>query len=90
MPPGTLPARILAECEAKRRIVAEHTGTVHAYFWDGEYEADWCASCSGGNPDGYAIDGDWPEAPCATLRALAAVYRDHPDYQQEWSYVALA
>lgn len=23
--------------------------------------------------------------PCPTIRALAAVYADHPDYQQEWA-----
>lgn len=27
------------------------------------------------------LEGDWP---CQTLRALAAVYADHPDYQREW------
>ena len=26
-----------------------------------------------------------PVWPCDTLRALAAVYSDHPDYRQEWA-----
>ena len=25
------------------------------------------------------------QMPCATLRHLAAVYKDHPDYREEWS-----
>lgn len=45
-----------------------------------------------GHPVGYATDTSRLECegcvsywPCPTLRALAAVYADHPDYQQEWA-----
>lgn len=62
------PARVLAECEAKRRIVEAH----------GPYRMaslGYCSSC-----------GDVPQVayPCPTLRALAAIYADHPDYRVEW------
>src|SRR5262245_17316529 len=37
-----------------------------------ERAPNWCAEC----------DEEW--FPCPTLRHLATVYRDHPDYRQEW------
>lgn len=37
----------------------------------------WCDHCSG-----YS---DEPSDTCPTIRALASVYVDHPDYQPEWS-----
>ena len=46
-------ARVLAECDAKRRIVE------------------------------MAVDG-YEYNPNPTLRYLAAVYADHPDYREEW------
>ena len=38
-----------------------------------------CAVCHDGGWDWEPED--WP---CPTIRALAAVYSDHPDYLQEW------
>lgn len=35
----------------------------------------WCDHCAG--------PGDIDDS-CPTLRALASVYADHPDYRQEW------
>lgn len=63
------PARVLAECAAKRRIVEAH-------HWEEEWEngvrfASDCEDC-------------WQSPPCHTLRALASVYADHPDYRVEW------
>ncbi|GAA1138517.1 DUF6221 family protein [Nocardioides aquiterrae] len=55
--------RVLAECEAKRRIVGLH-GRV-----------DPCDA-----HDGATLE----TVECDTLRALAAVYADHPDYREEW------
>ena len=52
------PARVLAECEAKRRIVEFHLI---------KHEREGYA--------GFA---------CFTLKALAAVWVDHPDYREEW------
>lgn len=75
------PARVLAECEAKQRIVALHrqaegpnyrgTECCARCTADGEYPAD----------DDYTDEQNWP---CPTLRALAAVYADHEDYREEW------
>ena len=75
------PERTLAECAAKRAIIAEHV-------------AEWgsCATCLDGD-DGACGDPEccgspsniMKHYPCPTVRALAAVYKDHPDYQQEWA-----
>lgn len=75
------PARVLAECEAKRRIMELHAGDQP---WD-------VHACPGRGPD----DDEWVvyEAgqrvvevyPCPTLRALAAVHADHPDYDPAWA-----
>ena len=67
------PARVLREVEAGRRVIAAHpirpipNGT--------------CEACSA--PDGFSYLADLEEFidwPCPTLRALAAIWRDHPDY----------
>jgi hypothetical protein len=52
------PARVVAECEAKRQIVAGPHGDADSPYasWETDY----------------------------AMRFLAAVYADHPDYQQEW------
>ena len=64
------PARVLAECEAKRRIVGEHHRSGVS-----------CPTCSLGDEDGEVVY--WRD-PCPTLRLLALPYADHPDYRQEW------
>lgn len=79
------PARVLAESEAKRRIVELHP--LNPYWgldrygrWlprEGEPKA-WYCDCQA--EDGM-IQG---EAPCPTLRILALLYDDHPDYREEW------
>jgi len=66
------PARVLREVEAKRAILAEH-----------ERVGETCETCSD-TYHGFDCEG-WEEPyPCPTLRALAAVYADHPDYHAEW------
>lgn len=71
------PARVLAECEAKRRILDMHTS---AATWDGGEE---CAQCS--FHEAYEGFNDVSETfPCPTLRFLALPYADHPDYQEAW------
>jgi hypothetical protein len=67
------PARVLAECGAYRAIVELHVR--HDWLPVGRDE---CAEC--GCADDRSVD--WP---CPTLRALASVYADHPDYQPEWA-----
>lgn len=64
--------RVLAECEAKRRIVELHADDQNV-----------CASCDDlSNP--YLFDGSLTGWPCPTLRALAAIYAGHRDYRDEW------
>ena len=58
--------RVLAECAAKRAIMAQRKRSDQSASMD-----DWSMGFSDGN--------------YATIRALTEVYRDHPDYQQEWS-----
>ena len=83
---GGYPGRVLAECEAKRRIVEAHPLVTDQRrlvpAWPGSAPGVACANC-GGNP----VDSSAPIediGPCDTLLALAAVYADHPDYRQEW------
>jgi hypothetical protein len=70
-----LSTRVLAECEAKRQIVELHAGDAPICM-DGfrpglSHEGLLHSQSTNGVPDGY----------CDTVRALAAVYADHPDYQ---------
>ena len=75
------PARVLREVEAKRAIVAEHEPDRVGKF--GSEEAARCLVCLT-DREGYEELWEADEWPCATLRTLAAVYRDHPDYRSEW------
>ena len=85
---GFSPARVLAECEAKRRIVEMHTcssehepGHIPGFFC--EVGADWPRETDEGQPPTVP----WP---CPTLRALALPHADHPDYRDEWRPPLLA
>ena len=76
------PARVLAECEAKRRIMEAHPMGPGA---DGSWnytEVVGCLTCVSCGVDGEAIID---AGPCPTLRALAAPYAEHPDFRPEWS-----
>jgi hypothetical protein len=68
------PDRALAECAAKRAIIelAQKATEVEKEFDDYEWR--------GAGPE--QVD---PWTGDAILFALAAVYKDHPDYQQEWA-----
>lgn len=72
------PARVLAQCEAYRQIVDLHAQPGDRDLRDGSYYSMYDPSCSGAYGDDVLI------ADCDTLRALAAVYADHPDYREEW------
>jgi hypothetical protein len=72
------PARVLAECLAKRQIIQDHKvipiwphGTVGAKNYTG-YKLV-CASCD----NRMAV-------PCWTLKWLALPYADRPGYREEW------
>jgi len=60
------PARVLAECAAKRHILDDH-----APFYAG---SDLC----GGHDGRHTLEQ------CDLRRAMASVYADHPDFQEEW------
>lgn len=62
------PARVLAECEAKRAIV----------------DAAMVYEEGPGDPKPEDPDGGW--ALSIALRALAAIYADHPDYDEAWQW----
>lgn len=87
------PARVLAEVEAKRRIIGEH------YIWPerSHLTGVWaepdpmCGVCvsmqmdqdAGGNRFRDLEHVAWP---CPTLRLLALPYADHSDYRaEEWA-----
>lgn len=74
MVPITLhdPARVLREVAAKRAILGEHR--------QNGPDSIWCWRCDPG-----ADMGDGAMFPCVTLRAVAAVYSAHPDYDPAWA-----
>lgn len=64
------PARVLAECEARRKIIELHA-----------LSGDSCSTCGDGH-DGY---GDlYQRYPCETLRALALPYANRPGWREDW------
>jgi len=71
----TAPSRVLAECEAKRRIVELHEPE------GGDYGPG-CFVCNDTNYlDGARLSSGYP---CDTLKLLALPYADHRDYREEW------
>ena len=74
------PGRVLAECEAKRAVMAEHALVPETYGWYMGKMADYgCGICD--ERDGLIYGA----GPCPTVQTLAAVYADHPDYRPEWA-----
>lgn len=78
------PARVLAECEAKRRIVELHWPDLSGPGTWVQPPFGYCPTCGEDycEADGTAVR---PEAPCPTLRLLALPYADHPDFDATWS-----
>lgn len=79
------PQRLLAECAAKRAIISRHKPdrALENWYWlrrkCAECGNEWHKYVSGALPTDIG-----PEQGCATLRAIASVYSDHPDYQEAW------
>lgn len=75
------PARVLAEVEAKRRILDEHepVGTTGDYSGSTPTVSTVCMTCHEVGLR-YAHE-EWP---CTTLRLLALPYADRPGYRDEW------
>lgn len=67
------PGRILAEVEAKRRILAEHQ------IYDLGVQPC-CATC-GSDDQAGGLTGEWP---CLTLRLLALPIAGQLGYREEW------
>lgn len=72
------PARVLAEVEAKRAILNEHPPNDVPYAWVK------CSRCVETMSGRYQEDWEPQKYPCQTLRILASVYADHPDYDLSW------
>jgi hypothetical protein len=71
-------ARVLAECESKRRIVELHRNRsypqpVNPSDGPAYTEEELCCDVCG-----------WAEYACDTLRLLAHPYAEHPDFRPEW------
>jgi hypothetical protein len=71
------PARVLAECEAKRRIVNTYAKLVD----NPEHQRITSKGSVDYSDTGLVIDYLFDDV----LQQLAQVYADHPDYQQEWT-----
>jgi hypothetical protein len=76
--------RVLAECEAKRRIIAMHGPTTG---FDGVLTypaaAKLCRTCGPGD-NWQAEQEPFGELPCDHLRLMALPYADRPGYREEW------
>jgi hypothetical protein len=82
------PARVLADVEAKRRLLELH-GIMHreiGWLENGAEEGSEIPVCGICVPkhSHYQRREDVPEGPCLTVRLLALPYADHPDYRDEW------
>ena len=66
----SLSRQMSREVEAVREIVRWH---------EAECTCSWCTA------DGEELDEPDFAPACPTLSLLAAIWNDHPDYQQEWA-----
>jgi hypothetical protein len=73
------PARVLAECEAKRRIVDRSGGSVCGGDSPTHYPQDYAEGC-----DGCAAAQSADYETHWVLALLASVYADHPDFDEGW------
>jgi hypothetical protein len=74
------PERVLAEVDAKRRIIGNHKA-------DDKGCCRTCAHWTSDWLDGYKEDRlayEGVRAPCLTLRLLALPYADRPGYDESW------
>lgn len=79
------PANVLADIDAKRRIVDEHLPrTVNiADYEQFQPGVVICSTCS--YPHGQSVGADeYRPHPCRTLRLLALPFAGHQDYREEW------
>lgn len=79
------PARVLADCDAKRQIVELHCPVVTTALGRDPIVTDECSVCVDEVDEGggyFAVT--MKRLPCPTLRTLALPYADHPDHREEW------
>jgi hypothetical protein len=69
---------VLREVAAKRAILGEHAPNYPTTYPKLSGQPT-CGVCHAG---GFDWEPEW--WPCITVRTLAAVYSDHPDYRPEW------
>lgn len=78
--------RVLAEGDAKRRIIELHRPAnpdatpVDGYPGWPDHAWYFCRTCGSGEP--YEYPTDWP---CATLKLMALPFADRPGYREEWA-----
>jgi hypothetical protein len=70
-PDVSLPARVLAECEAKRRIIELHDRPHECSTYDHNGDIDNCT---------WVLQSE----DCSTVRLLALPYADRPGYDESW------
>ncbi len=94
------PARVLAECAAKRKIIEEHAPEWRTVEWphdqDGKGNGQACRRCQNAEHTdwrpsvgqaGVLPDGfvaPYVLAPCVTLLALAQPYAGRPGWDERW------
>lgn len=74
------PARVLTECAAKRAIIEAHP--IVDDVVEVSTRIKWGFACETCFSYGDIVEDN---GYCDTLRALASVYADHPDYQSDWA-----
>jgi hypothetical protein len=77
------PARVLSEVAAKRALLAEHVQVRHAPVVEWSSPMYGCTVCDAGCQCYPGVNGSGTEG-CNTVRIMAAVYAEHPDYKEEW------
>jgi hypothetical protein len=75
------PARVLAEIDAKRRIVDMHSGHHECAAWD-RHSTDLTPT---DHTDTVLVDRGYTHEDDPTLRLLALPYAAHKDYRAEWA-----
>ncbi|MFB7890335.1 DUF6221 family protein [Cellulosimicrobium cellulans] len=79
------PARVLADVAGKRRIIEAHPLVPARDVWGEETGGLSCETCDA-KPDLMLGGIEQPRTDgCVTLRALAAPYAGHPDYDERWT-----
>lgn len=73
------PARVLAECAAKRRLVE-----LHALFMAFDRYPT-CDSCGPAEDVQFQVEHQGRTWPCTTLRVLAQPYADRPGFDPAWA-----